>query len=455
MELCIPMIKELLLQDEGKTLEFKENTRSLAGIVKTVVAFANTAGGTIIFGIEDSTKKVVGLKDVLAEEMKLANAVFDSIAPLIIPDIEIQTYQDCEIIIMRVHHAVGPYYVKSLGLEAGTYIRLGSTNRCADEEMLYSLKLLAKNSSFDEKPNIKEDKDSLDWDLIKKTFDRVPKKIDEQKAESMGLLVLHRGQLCPTNGGIILFGKNRATLFPSAMIRCALFGSMKREHIIDSLDIQESLIDSIDIALQFIARNSRTAIVIEYLHHKKVPQYPPVALREALINAVVHADYANEGSSITVALFANRIEITNPGGLPCGLTLERALSGSSKLRNRVLGRVFRELELIEQWGSGLQRIVSSCEEHGLPEPLFEEIGNQFRVTIYSETLEKAVSQEWKKEVVGHLKKHKKISTKEAAELWDVTTRTAQNRLKTLMMHGTVIRNGTSPQDPYAHYYLAR
>jgi predicted HTH transcriptional regulator len=284
---------------------------------------------------------------------------------------------------------------------------LGSTNRCADDEMLYSLKLLAKNTSFDEKPYIKENKKSLDWKSIKEIFARAGKTISEQKAESMGILSSYRGSACPTNGGIILFGKNRDSLFPSAMVRCALFGSIKREDIIDSLDIQESLISAIDTAMNFIARNSRTALKIEYLHHKKVPQYPPVALREALINAVVHADYAQEGSSITVALFQNRIEITNPGSLPCGLTLERALSGSSKLRNRVLGRVFRELGLIEQWSSGLQRIISSCEEHGLPQPLFEEIGNQFRVTIYSEILEKTASQEWKKEVVSHLKNIKK------------------------------------------------
>src|SRR5271156_5590596 len=97
-------------------------------------------------------------------------------------------------------------------------------------------------------------------------------------------------------------------------------------------------------------------------------KYPAKAVREAVINALLHADYSTMRSSIQVAIFDDRMEITNPGPLPLGLSLETALSGVSQLRNKVLGRVFRELRLIEQWGSGLNRMNKICLQHGLTPP---------------------------------------------------------------------------------------
>jgi predicted HTH transcriptional regulator len=108
---------------------------------------------------------------------------------------------------------------------------------------------------------------------------------------------------------------------------------------------------------------------------------PLVAIREALMNAIVHADCAQQGAPIRLALFDDRIEIENPGLLPSGLTIEDIRQGVSKLRNRVIGRVFHELHLIEQWGSGVQRMTSTCQAAGLNAPKLEEIGIHFRVTI--------------------------------------------------------------------------
>lgn len=130
------MIKSLLARDEGKTLEFKENCRPLAKIVQTAVAFANTAGGTIVIGIQDKTKNIIGLSDPLKDEERLANAFADGIRPLLIPDIQIQPWRDRELIVVSVPHTVGPYYVKSEGPEQGVYIRLGSTNGRAGPEMV-------------------------------------------------------------------------------------------------------------------------------------------------------------------------------------------------------------------------------------------------------------------------------------------------------------------------------
>ncbi len=123
------MIDQLLAENEGKTIEFKETARSLSGIMKTVVAFANSAGGIIVIGVKDKTKELVGLPQILSEEERLANAITDSILPLLTPDIEIQSSRGKELLIIRVSHGTGPYYLKSEGSERGVYVRFGSTNR--------------------------------------------------------------------------------------------------------------------------------------------------------------------------------------------------------------------------------------------------------------------------------------------------------------------------------------
>src|SRR5690606_30595320 len=109
------------------------------------------------------------------------------------------------------------------------------------------------------------------------------------------------------------------------------------------------------------------------VRRKDTRNLPPVAIREAVINAIVHADYAQRGAPIRIAIFDDRIEIENPGLLPFGLTVEDLEEGISKLRNRVIGRVFNSLGLIEQWGSGVQRMMSACREAGLTPPVFEEL----------------------------------------------------------------------------------
>lgn len=126
------MIEELLHQEEGKTLEFKENTKSVDRIIHTIIAFANTAGGKILIGVKDKTKEVVGLRDPIEEELRLANAIADSIEPLFNPDIHVLSWRNKEFLVILVPHSIGPYYAKSKGLKKGTYIRLGSTNRLAD-----------------------------------------------------------------------------------------------------------------------------------------------------------------------------------------------------------------------------------------------------------------------------------------------------------------------------------
>ena len=136
-----------------------------------------------------------------------------------------------------------------------------------------------------------------------------------------------------------------------------------------------------------------------------------------------------------------------------GLTLKRALAGSSRLRNRVIGKVFKNLHLIEEWGSGLRRIVSKCLKAGLPWPKFEVSDNEFKVTLFGIREQRVPLLPWQDEVVSYLKEYKRISTRQAAHLLDISTKTARIRLSELTDLGFIVRVATAEKDPQAYYIL--
>ena len=444
---------QYLKQQEGKTLEFKENCLPLPKIVQTVVAFANTAGGTLIIGVRGKTKEVIGLSDLLQEEERLSNAFADGIRPLMIPDIQFSSFRDRNLIIVSVPHAIGPYYVRSEGPEKGVYVRLGSTNRRAGPDMIEAIRRLSRNISFDEQPCTEINSEDIDFRAASEFFASASRQLTPAISKTLGLIISQGAKDIPTLGAVLLFGKHRHRLFPDAVIRCARFQGINTNRFLDQLEIDEQLPKAVEAAISFIERHTLQAAAIGRVRRREMPEYPVQAVREAVINAVVHTDYAMSGMNIKVAIFDDRLEITNPGFLPFGLTLEAALSGVSKLRNRVIGRVFRELKLIEQWGTGLNRMISACKDQGLQPPLFEEIGATFRVTLFSQPAAIREFPDWYAPLMAHLSANKQIATKEAARIWGTSDRTARTRLRNLVEQGHLAEVGTAPKDPKKVYVL--
>ena len=446
---------EYLKEQEGKTLEFKENCSPLPKIVQTAVAFANTAGGTLIIGVRDKTKEIVGLPDPLKEEERLSNAFADGIHPLMIPEIRIISFRDRNLITVSVPHAIGPYYVRSEGPEKGVYVRLGSTNRRAGPEMIEALRRLARNISFDEQPCTEINSEDIDFRAASEFFETVSRKLTPSIRKTLGLVVSQGGKDTPTLGAALLFGKSRHRLFPDAVIRCARFQGVDTNRFLDQMEIDEHLPKAVETTIAFIERHTLQAAEIGRVRRREIPEYPVQAIREAVINAIVHTDYAISGMNIKVAIFDNRIEITNPGSLPFGLTLEAALSGVSKLRNRVIGRVFRDLKLIEQWGTGINRMISACKAHGQQPPHFEEVGSAFRVTLFSQPVADRKLPDWHTSLIAYFSENKEITTKEAAQIWNTSDRTARTRLRNLLEQGYLVEVGTGPNDPKKVYVLKR
>jgi len=376
-------INELITLPEGKTLEFKRDTSSLKKIMRTIVAFANTAGGTLIIGREDDGE-IIGVSDPLQVEEQLTSSIADSIAPMLMPDVEITTINKKPLLCIRVAHWPGPFYIKSEGNENGVYIRLGSSTRQAGPEFIAEMKRQQSNQTFDQLPCPDHSIQALDVSFIQEKCKKFGREIKEQQLLSLGILTPFAGRNVVSNGGLILFGKPevKQRVLPDARLSCARFKDTGKAYFLDRLDFEGPALEALDKIPIFILRNSRLFPKIAGMEREDIPAYPGYAIREILVNSIVHCDYSLTGMRIMVAVFSDRLEIQSPGLLPFGMTLEDFKTGFSRIRNRVIVRTFKELGLMEEWGSGYKRVCDFCTENGYPVPEWQEVGPTLRVTIY-------------------------------------------------------------------------
>lgn len=424
--------------------------------MKTLVAFANTAGGILLVGVEDTTRDVLGIENPLELEERLANLISDRISPRLVPEIEVVSWRGNTLIAVEVHPSADrPHYLAQEGLEAGTYVRVGSTNRLADRPMIESMRRFRLPGSYDEQPMPELSSEEIDFRAASESFGPI-RPLKRQDLETLRILTRHQGKRVPTVGGILLFGVNRQRYFPDAWIQAGRFGGIDKAKILDSREIRDHLPQAIEAAVAFVSKHMLRGMEIGSVRRIDNWTLPPAAVREAIINAVAHADYMQQGSPIRLSIFEDRLEVESPGLLPFGLTLEDLRHGISKLRNRVIGRVFHELGLIEQWGSGVQRILATCRESGLREPQFEEIATRFRVTLYFDRTARPTSDPKDEMILDLLKaaEHDGLSTQQIATAIQLSTRATRTRLLKLVDKGLVLEIGTSPQDPRRRYFLA-
>ena len=447
-------LTEILREPEGKTLEFKRDLSSRNPFLRSVTAFANTAGGTILIGVEDQTRHVRGVQEPLALEEQVSNLISDAISPQLLPDIELLRYRDSHVLAVRVHPSPNrPHY---LGADpvTGTYVRVGSANRNADAELIAEMRRFAKGESFDERPMTSLDLEAIDFRAASESFAEY-RKLTRHDLDILGLRVTHQGRKVPTTGGVLLYGRDRFAHFPDAWIQAGRFAGTHRARILDRAELKMMLADTIPAAVAFIERHMASGVEIGPVRRQPRWTVPPVAVREALVNAVAHADYSQRGTPIRVAIFDDRLEVESPGLLPFGITLEDLPRGVSKLRNRVIGRVFHELRLIEQWGSGVQRMIAACRDSGLAEPVWEEIGNRLRVTIGTEPIGSATIDPADQAILDALDSAGGRRTRELAETIGLSSRATRNRLASLVERGLVVEIGSGPTDPKRRYHKAR
>ena len=388
------MTIEEILAGESKNVEFKENLPEKSiKYMKSVVAFANGTGGKIIFGISDKNREVIGFakEEVFKKMDAIANAVSDSCEPAIIPDITFQTVDGKTVIVAEISEGrQRPYYIKALGREGGVYVRVAGTTRLADEYMIKELLFEGSNRHYDQAlctglSVTDEDIETLCKAMKEQAVKNARteeqkasiKEVGRQQLRSWGILIERDGKDYPSNAFAILTGKGGL----HAATQCGVFKGTTKAVFVDRREYTGPLWEQIDESFQFVLRNIHLGATIVGIYRQDVYEIPPDAILELIINAMVHRSYLDHGT-IQVAIYDNRLEITSPGKLPMGQTIERMKEGYSKIRNEALAHAFAYMNLIEHWGSGIPRIIEKVKVAGLREPEF--IGGEvdLRINIY-------------------------------------------------------------------------
>ena len=218
----------LLQSPEGKVLEFKRDLSSPGNMMKTLVAFANTAGGILLIGVEND-HTVIGIPgNPLDEEERLSNMIADSIVPRLIPNIELIPSNDLILLAVEVFPSqLRPHYLKQKGEQQGVFVRLGSTNRQADLPLIEELKRTVTGKGFDELPLLEADAADIDFQAVSEAF-RTVRTLAKNDMEKLRLLTSVQGRLVPTVGGMLLFGKRRDHFFPDAGYSVVVLSAQKK-----------------------------------------------------------------------------------------------------------------------------------------------------------------------------------------------------------------------------------
>jgi ATP-dependent DNA helicase RecG len=380
-------LSEIIKQPEGRKLEFKETLPTKSDLAKTIVAFANDAGGELYVGVKDNPREVIGLEgnELIALEEKISNIIHDQCAPNILPEITFLRHESQHVIKVLIHKGNNPpFHLKSKGVQEGTFIRVGSSSRQANTEIINELERQKKSISFDSELTHLKPFEEIKIDSLKELYkETTGEELTNQVLNKLELYETNQGRKLATNALVLLSDdKLKKELFPYAKIECASFKGTIPGNFIDQKTIDGQVGLQADLAYQFVLRHiSEGTTGYEGVYRKDRWEYPIMAIREIIRNAVIHRNYSLTGKDIKIAIFDDKIEITSPGKLLPSVDYEDMESGQSDIRNKILAPVFKRMGIIEQWGNGLQLISDELAKY--PEIALEwkEPGLAFRVSF--------------------------------------------------------------------------
>lgn len=371
------MIRDLIAGGECKTVEFKQDVpKDAARYVPTAVAFANSVGGTIIFGVSDDGE-IVGIEEGIlkdrVEEVSYSIGAFSE--PAVGYNVETYCIDGRMLILARIINGI----IRPYRYRGTVYIRQGRNTFKACEEKIQELSLERVNRSYDSMVYT----DVLGDDSAKQeAIDQLLQTMREagclnptvELLVSLGVLIRSDQGLKGTRA-LELLTANRERY----EISCAAFIGNEKIDFQDRQEYSGGLLSQVTNAVYFVSQHILRRAVIKGLQREDVYEVPIEAVREAIVNAVLHRSYLGH-DSVVVTVLSDRIEIESPGMLM--IRAEELGTGLFSTRNAVLARIFREIGYAETRGTGVARMNRACEESGLRKPLIEEVGDRVRVTFF-------------------------------------------------------------------------
>ena len=356
------------MKSESTTTEFKREYT--ADISKTVIAFANTDGGEIFIGVADDGT-VVGVEDADEIMLRTMNSIRDAVRP------DVTMFIDCEqeiengknVILITVQRGTAsPYYLARKGIRPeGVYVRQGPSTVPATENMILKMIRETGGESYERTRSLEQ---ALTFEFASKVFKDENIKFGTEQKRSLGII---GDDGAFSNLGLLISDQCRHTA------KAAVFEGTGKTLLKDRIEFSGSLLKQADEIFAYIDRSNRTSSEFSGLRRIDKRDFPREAVREALLNAIVHRDYSYSGSTL-ISIFEDRIEFVSLGGLPKGIAYSDLMLGVSVLRNERLADIFYRLHLIEAYGIGMPKIMDSYR-HFRVKPSIDVSENAFRITL--------------------------------------------------------------------------
>lgn len=377
-------LKETIQQPEGRRLEFKEKLPTVSDLCKTIVAFSNDAGGELYIGVKNEPRELVGVpeEEIFQLEEQISNLIYDNCYPIVVPEISVVTVDEMYVLKVQIYKGSNvPYYIKNKGKKEGSYIRIGSTNRLASEEIIADLERQKRNISFDSEIVFDQEWNALNYSFFAQLFEeKTEEKLDVIALKKLHLIKEFQEIFKPTNALILLSDDTiKETLFPYAKIECARFKGVSTDVFIDQKTISGSIVKQTEEAYDFVLRHINKGATINGVYTKSHWEYPIKAIREAVRNAVIHRDYSLSGKDIKIAIYDDMVEITSPGKLLPSVDFNELDARQSDIRNKIIAPVFKKIGIIDQWGNGLKLISTELKNYPDIEFKWFEKGLQFQI----------------------------------------------------------------------------
>lgn len=442
------MIEELFFQlfskGESESVEFKTSFDKQT--IETLTAFANSKGGRVLIGVTDQGD-LHGVQLGKETLQQWLNQVKLNTAPSIIPDIETITINNKVLVVMTIIE----YPVKPISCKGKYFKRVRNSNHQMGINEISNLHLKTYHASWDHYCDNRHGLDDISLEKVNHFID-LANKIRSYAITDDPMTVLKKFELLKdesiTHGCYLLFVRGESFISTIEMGRFATETVIK-----DSMTIRSDLIGEVEAVLGFVRKHIDKAYIISGdAQREERWDYPLEALREIVVNMIVHRDYMSANDSV-IKIFNDRIEFFNPGKLPDGLTIEQLVRGtySPSIRNKQIASVFKEAGIIEKYGSGIKRVLEAFNEYGLPQPTFEEVQHGFKVMVFKttqKTTQKITQKKGTREqILEILNKNPGMTREELARALGKSPNTIKGHIAKLKTEGRLERIG-SDRDGY-------
>jgi ATP-dependent DNA helicase RecG len=459
-EVCMdmPPLTELPGQPPGPRLAFAHDRQSIAEIAETLAALANAHGGAVVVSGGRGTH-LAALRDPAAATELILAAALSCTPPLIIPLPQLVVYHEIPVLVVEV--PAGLPYVYAVN---GRYLRReGASNQPLSPAALHRLFSERADLGWERQIPPGASLKELDDELVRAYARRVgPPAGDDPLA-----LLTRRGCLIdniPTNAGLLLFGRDVAARFPQAELTLVRYHGREPADIFERTDICAPLPEAIRRAERWLNDHMRKGSRMVGLEREDWTQFPPGAVREALVNAVAHRDYSSRGEGIRITMFSDRLEVYSPGRLPGHVTLEN-LRAERFSRNPAIVQVLADLGLVERLGYGIDRMLRQLAAAGLPPATFRETAAGFLVVLPGQPMAEAVpggvdTSAWRRMGLNDRQiaallfvvEQQRITNRDLQEMHpDVSAETIRRDLSDLVNRGLLLKVG----DKRATYYILK